>query len=188
MTGLRRGELLGLRWEDVDLEAGVLYVRQTCQWLPGKGFIFGQPKTHRSTRPVALSPDTVRRLRAHRQHQLQERLALGPAYRGKDLVFANALGEPVHQSSLRNAWLQIVKKAGVRQLRFHDLRHAHASLLLRQGVHPKIVSDRLGHSGIGITMDTYSHVMPGLQAQAAAQLNGLFKRAVSKFGWQTVSK
>ena len=175
MTGLRRGELLGLRWQDVDLEASVLHVRQTCQWLPREGFIFRQPKTYRSTRPVALSPNTVERLRHHRRREQEQRLRMGPAYKDNGLVFAGGLGAPIHQSSLRNAWLQIVDKADLGHLRFHDLRHAHASLLLKRGVHPKIVSERLGHSGISITMDTYSHVMPGLQVEAVAQLDGLVK-------------
>jgi integrase len=176
MTGLRQGELLGLRWQDVDLEASVLHVRQTCQWLPREGFIFRQPKTYRGTRPVALSRATVERLRQHRRRQLEGRLAKGPAYKDKDLVFANAMGAPVHPTNLRRAWLAVAREAGLGRLRFHDLRHAHASLLLQQGVHPKIVSERLGHSGVGITLDIYSHVLPSLQAQAADGLDGLLSR------------
>ena len=106
MTGLRQGELLGLRWRDVDLETGTLSVRQTCQWLPREGFIFRQPKTHRSTRPVSLSPNTVERLRQHRAQQLEERLALGPAYEDNDLVFATPLGAPLHPNTLRVGWLR----------------------------------------------------------------------------------
>ncbi len=173
MTGLRQGELLGLRWRDVDLEASTLSVRQSCQWLPRQGFTFRQPKTHRSARPVALPPSTVERLRQHRSQQLEERLALGPAYEDNDLVFASPLGPPIHPNTLHVGWRRIVKAAGPGHVRFHDLRHAHASLMLQQGVHPKIVSERLGHSGVGITLDTYSHVLPGLQAEAAAQLDRL---------------
>jgi integrase len=172
-TGMRQGELLGLRWRDVDLEAGALHVQQTCQWLPHQGFVFRQPKTQRSRRSVALSPETVRRLRQHRQRQLEERLFLGPAYQDSGLVFATVLGTPIDPSNLRRAWLGIVRTAGLDHMRFHDLRHAHATLLLQQGVHPKVVSERLGHSGVGITLDTYSHVLPDLQAQAAAQLDAL---------------
>lgn len=176
MTGLRQGELLGLRWQDVGLEASVLHVRQTCQWLSGEGFIFRQPKTYRGTRPVALSRATVERLREHRRRQLEQRLAAGPAYEDNDLVFANALGAPVHPTNLRKAWLAIAREAGLDRLRFHDLRHAHASLLLQQGVHPKIVSERLGHAGVAITLDLYSHVLPDLQAQAADGLDDLLSR------------
>ncbi len=95
------------------------------------------------------------------------------AHREDGLVFTSALGEPIHPSTLRGAWQRLAKAAGLERLRFHDLRHAHASLLLQQGVHPKIVSERLGHSGVGITLDTYSHVLPGLQAEAANQLDKL---------------
>lgn len=176
MTGLRQGELLGLRWQHVNLESAVLQVRQTCQWLPREGFIFRQPKTYRSARPVALSPASVERLHRHRVQQLQERLAVGPAYQDNGLVFANARGAPVHPTNLRRAWLQIVGRVGLGHLRFHDLRHTHASLLLQQGIHPKIVSERLGHSSVSITLDTYSHVVPSLQVQAAAGLDELLAK------------
>jgi len=188
MTGLRKGELLGLRWQDVDLEGGVLYVRQALQRLGSEGITFRAPKTRGSGRAVALSPATVRRLRQHRQRQLEARLIAGLAYQDNGLVFATALGTPTDPANLRRAWGRIVKAAGLDGLRFHDLRHAHATLMLQQGVHPKVVSERLGHSGIRITMDTYSHVMPGLQAAAAEQLDGLFKEVVSEFGLQNVSK
>lgn len=118
------------------------------------------------------------------QHDMDwaNRLVLGPPYQDNGLVFATALGTPVDPANLRRAWGRMVKAAGLDGLRFHDLRHAHATLMLQQGVHPKVVSERLGHSGIRIMMDTYSHVMPGLQARAAAQLDGLFKGVVSEFG------
>lgn len=176
MTGLRQGELLGLRWQDVDVEASVLHVRQTCQWLPREGFIFRQPKTHRGTRPVALSRATVERLRQHRLEQLEERLGVGPAYQDNGLVFTNTLGAPIHPTNLRKVWLQIIDRTGLGRLRFHDLRHAHASLLLQQGIHPKIVSERLGHSTVGITLDIYSHVVPSLQVEAANRLDELLAK------------
>ena len=170
-TGLRRGELLGLRWQDVDLETGMIHVRQTAQRLPGQGITFRPPKTHRSSRPVSISPSTVERLRQHRRGQLEERMALGPDYEDHDLVLATPLGMPNDPGNLRRAWGRIVKAAGVDSMRFHDLRHAHATLLLQQGVHPKVVSERLGHAGVAITLDTYSHVLPGLQEEAAEKLD-----------------
>ena len=169
MTGLRMGELLGLRWRDVDLEHGAIAVRQTCQWLPRQGFIFRSPKTYRSARPVSVPDGIVERLREHRASQLEKRLAAGSAYESHDLVFANALGTPIHPNTLRDAWIKVAAKAGLK-LRFHDLRHIHASLLLQQGVHPKVVSERLGHSAVGITLDTYSHVVPSLDAEVANRL------------------
>lgn len=98
---------------------------------------------------------------------------MGPSYRDHGLVFATAVGTPIQASNLRRAWQRIVKQADLDRLRSHDLRHAHATLLLQQGVHPKVVSERLGHASIAITLDTYSHVLPGLQAQAAAQFDRL---------------
>ena len=172
MTGLRMGELLGLRWRDVDLDAGRISVRQTCQWLPKRGFIFRQPKTYRSARPVSVADRVVERLRQQRMRQAEERLAAGSAYDNNDLVFANAVGKPIHPNRLREAWARIGVQAGLR-LRFHDLRHIHASLLLQQGVHPKVVSERLGHSTVAVTLDIYSHVVPSLQVEAASQLEEL---------------
>ncbi len=172
MTGLRMGELLGLRWRDVDLGAGRISVRQTCQWLPKRGFIFRQPKTYRSARPVSVASRVVERLRQQRIKKAEERLAAGPAYENNDLVFADAVGHPIHPNTLRDAWARITAQAGLR-LRFHDLRHIHASLLLQQGVHPKVVSERLGHSTVAVTLDIYSHVVPSLQVQAASQLEEL---------------
>lgn len=166
-TGLRLSELTGLRWQDVDSDRAVLHVRQTCQWLPRQGFSFRQPKSYRGTRPVALALATIDRLRQHRLRQLEERLAVGPGYRDHDLVFADPVGQPVLPSNLRAAWKRI-RRATALHVRVHDLRHAHATFLLAQGVHPKIVSERLGHSQISITLDLYSHTLPHLQAEAAA--------------------
>lgn len=170
-TGMRLGELLGLPWSAVDLEARVLHVHQTLQWLTGQGFTFREPKTQGSRRQIALTPSSVQRLREHRRMQLEQRLLMGSGYNDHDLVFTTALGTPIEPSNLRRTWLRIVKDAGLGHLRFHDLRHAHASLMLQQGVHPKIVSERLGHAGVGITLNVYSHVLPGLQQEAADQFD-----------------
>ena len=178
-TGLRQGELLGLRWRDVDLDAGRLSVRQTCQWLSGQGFIFRQPKTHRSTRPVALSPGTVERLHQHRVSELEKRLAAGAYWQDHDLVFTDYLGKPIHPHTLWDGWRLIIRQTGI-ALRFHDLRHAHASLMLAQGTHAKIVQERLGHSTISTTLDIYSHVAPGLQEEAAARFDQLLGRRAVK--------
>lgn len=164
MTGLRQGELLGLRWQDVDLDGRQIHVRQALQVVPG-GITFRPPKTATSKRAVEIGDATVAVLRQHRKAQLEERLFMGGAYENQDLVFATAYGKPVNPSSLREAWVKVLKVTGYK-LRFHDLRHAHASLLLAQGTHPKIVQERLGHSGIAITMDTYSHSLPSLQRDA----------------------
>lgn len=170
-TGLRQGDLLGLRWKEVDLDASVLSVGQTCQWLTGKGFTFGEPKSRKSLQAVTLPGSAVEALRHHRATQLEERLAAGPAYVDRDLVFADPVGRPTHISTLRKYWLAHTAAIGLSGLRFHDLRHTHASLLLQQGVHAKVVSERLGHATTANTMDTYSHVAPGLQVDAARRFD-----------------
>ena len=168
-TGLRQSELCGLSWESVDLERSTLTVEQSCHWLPRQGFIFRQPKTTTSIRAVTLSAGTGRRLREHRHEQLQERLSAGAAYdqEAKHLVFGDAIGRPLHPSNIRTAWQAITKQADVAGLRVHDLRHAHASALLRQGVHVKVISERLGHASIAVTMDLYGHLTGNLQEDAA---------------------
>ena len=173
MTGMRRGEILGLRWEDVDLDGSVLHVRQAAQWLPGKGWTFRQPKTAKSRRPIALAQPTVQVLRQHRLVQLEERLALGEAYADRDLVFATSVGAPIGNTGLRRVWKRIAKASGHLTLTFHDLRHLHASLLLLEGANPKVVSERLGHSSVSMTLDVYSHIMPNLQTEAAEGLGRL---------------
>ena len=173
MTGLRLGEILGLRWRDVNVNAATLSVMQTAQWVSGR-MIFRTPKTAKSRRSIELSTATVKRLKEHRQSQLEQRMALGPAYREQGLVFADATGETLHPNGgLRSTWVKITQSAGLPGLRFHDLRHAHASLMLAQGTHPKVVSERLGHATVGITLDIYSHVLPGLQREAAERLDEL---------------
>lgn len=174
MTGMRRGELLGLRWQDVDLEAGVAHVQQTAQRIPGKGWVFRQPKTRLSRRAIALSPATVTLLRQQRRQQAEGRLLAGSVYQDRDLVFASAVGTPIEPGTILRTWTRVLATAGVGHVRWHDLRHAHATLMLASGVHPKVVSERLGHASIAITLDTYSHVLPGLQAAAAAQLDAMF--------------
>lgn len=178
-TGMRRGELLGLRWADVDFDARELHIQQTAQRISGQGIVFRQPKTRLSRRSVALSTDAVASLRHIRRQQAEARLLAGPAYHDRDLVFATGLGTPLEPGNLRRAWLPITRKAGVPGLRIHDLRHAHATLMLGQGVHPKVVSERLGHASIAITLDTYSHVLPGLQAAAAEALDTIFAEVES---------
>ena len=166
-TGLRRSELVGLRWQDVDLAGGALSVTQTLQRVHGQGLLMLQPKTARSRRRVALSPEVVALLRAHRARQAELRLAVGPVWQEGGWVFTRPDGRPLDPDEVTHAFARTIKAAGIMGVRLHDLRHTHASLMLAQGVHPKIVSERLGHASITITLDTYSHVLPGLQEAAA---------------------
>lgn len=170
-TGLRQGELLGLRRQDVDAEGGRLTVYQTLHYLPGEGMTLRQPKTNRSRRALPLGATALAAFARLRRRQLEKRLTLGAAYKDIGLAFTTSLGTPVGANNLRRAFRRIVARADIGPLRFHDLRHAHATLLLARGVHPKVVSERLGHANIGITMDTYSHVLPSLQEEATRDLD-----------------
>ncbi|MCL6443602.1 MAG: site-specific integrase [Alicyclobacillus sp.] len=170
-TGMRKGEILGLRWEDIDAERGVLHVRNTLVWSRGKP-IFQPPKTDRSRRAVALSATVLAALRRHRALQAQDRLLYGQ-YQDNGLVLACPDGSPLYPRTFDNAWYRALNRTPVPRIRFHDLRHTHASLLLAQGTHPKIVSERLGHSTITLTLDTYSHLLPGLQQRAADEFDAL---------------
>lgn len=172
--GLRRGEVLGLRWTDCDLEAGCLSVRQAAEQTKAKGIAFKAPKTAKSRRTVALPALVVRALQAHRARQAEQRLLFGPAYQQLGLVVAAEDGSPFTPNRLSIAFRSLVARAGVAAVTFHDLRHSHATLLLQANVHPKIVSERLGHSTIGLTMDTYSHVIPGMQEDAARKIDAAF--------------
>lgn len=177
-TGARLGELLALRWADVDAESGTLRITRSAQRLPGQGIVFHAPKTHRSIRPIALSPVTLRILRTHRISQAEQRLAVGSAYADRDLVFANVLGQPLDGTAVTKRFQQLAQGVGLGHLRFHDLRHTAATLMLSAGTHPKIVSERLGHATINITLDTYSHVLPDMQHDAALALDALLTDAI----------
>lgn len=172
-TGMRQGELLALRWKDVDLEAATLSVRGTLSRSP-EGLTVAEPKTAGSRRHVFLGPIAVDALRRHRVNQTAERLLKAPGWENSDLVFVNEVGKPIEASNLRRrSFRPLLEKAGLPRIRFHDLRHSAATLLLTQGIHPKVVSERLGHSKVSITLDLYSHVTPTLQKEAAMALDAL---------------
>lgn len=175
-TGARLGELLALRWSDIDLDAATVQIARTVKRISGQGLVFGTPKTHRSRRSVALSADTVAVLRKHRRSQVEHRLSVGPGYENQGLVFASPTGQPLDDSNLRRAFQRLVKEAGLAPLRVHDLRHTAATLMLRASVHPKIVSEMLGHANVGITLDTYSHVTPTMQREAAEAMDAILRR------------
>jgi integrase len=175
-TGLRRGELLGLCWDCVDLEQGVITVKRQLQALKGGLVLEETTKSKSGRRSVVLTDDAIRELKAHRKRQLQEKLLLGWAYQDHNLVFCREDGRPLEPAWFTKHFERLLAKAGVPVVRLHDLRHTHASLLLARGVHPKIVQERLGHSSITMTLDLYSHLVPGLQEAAAATLNGLLSK------------
>jgi integrase len=172
MTGLRRGEALALRWADVDLERARVSVRRSLVPINGTVEVH-EPKTSRGRRLVALDPFTVSVLTAWSRRQKEERLEWGPAWADSGLVFTRADGKLIHPERASKAFRAAVKKSGLPQIHLHDLRHTHATLALEAGVHPKVVSDRLGHATVAITLDIYSHALPALSEQAAATVAAL---------------
>jgi len=175
--GVRRGELLALQWADVDLEARSASVRRTLE-ESSAGVHLKQPKTARSSRTIALPASTVAALRAHHAAQQRARLAAGKAFNKLDLVFPGRDGEPWKPSTFAAACRRVFKKAGL-TCRLHDLRHTHATMLLRQGVHPKVVQERLGHANVSITLDIYSHVAPNMQQEAAEKIDEALAAALA---------
>lgn len=172
-TGMRQGELLGLRWRDVDLDRAAVQIRGTMQ-ATSEGLRFAETKTRGSRRQVYLTDRAVDALRQHRKRQAEERLRMGAAWEDNDLVFANQVGKPIPASNLlRRSFEPLLKRADLPRIRFHDLRHSAATLLLEQGIHPKIVSEMLGHTRISTTLDLYSHVTPTMQRQAVAAFEAL---------------
>ena len=167
-TGMRRGEVLGLRWGDLDFDAGELAVAHTITTAGFDQIVSGPPKTPRSRRHVFLDDATLAVLREHRKRQREDRLAAGPSWdKDNDLVFRNELGGSIHPDWFSHEFERLIRKVGVKRIRLHDLRHTYATLALKAGMHPKIVSERLGHSTVGVTLDLYSHVTPSIARDAA---------------------
>lgn len=169
-TGLRRGELLGLRWLDVDLNRAKLTVNQSLEQTKD-GLRFKAPKTKRSRRAIALSPSAVEQLKQHRSRQAEERLSLGLGKDPNGLVFTRLDGSPISPRDFTKSFSRLVAKAKVPAISLHGLRHTHFTNLLREGIHPKIASERAGHASVAITLDIYSHAVPGLQEDAAMRID-----------------
>jgi integrase len=166
-TGLRRGELLGLRWKDVDLESGVLRVGRALVREGGR-YRLGETKTKRGHRSIRLTSLALRTLRAHRKRQLEEKMRFAGLYEDGGLIFATRKGTPVNPENLvKRSFKPLLERAGLPEIRFHDLRHTCATLLLGRGVHPKLVQELLGHATIAMTLDTYSHFLPSMGDQTA---------------------
>ncbi len=174
-SGLRRSEILGLKWADMDFMFGQLSVNRTLHQLKDGRYIFRPPKTAKSKRKVSLTPLSLEVMQEYYEEQKKLCDTLGIPFSDERLVFCHVEdGKPLRPNTITRAWVSIGEKAGLKHIRLHDCRHTHASLLLKQGVHPKIVSERLGHSSVQITLDTYSHVTPGLQAAAAKSFDEAF--------------
>jgi integrase len=170
LCGLRRGEIAALRWRDINLENGQLVVNESAEQTQA-GVRYKKPKSGKG-RMVALSARVVNELRSHRAQQAEELLALGVPLSDGTFVIAQVDGSPLQPRTITHQWqLLLAENKSLPRIRFHDLRHAHATHMLSSGVHPKIASERLGHSKVGITMDLYSHVLPGMQEDAVARVD-----------------
>ena len=174
-TGMRRGELLALQWGDLDLDRGVLRVERSLEETKA-GLRFKPPKTKRGRRNIALPPDAVTMLRAHRIKQLETRLVIGLGkIEPSTLVLSDVEGRPLKPHTVSRAWQRIVVAKGLPQVTFHALRHTHASMLIRKGVDILTISRRLGHSAAAITLDVYGHLIEGADAAAAKAIEGVLK-------------
>ncbi len=174
-TGMRPSEYLALQWKDIDFDGARIQVRRSLDWRRKGQWNFSEPKTARSRRSIPIPAEVSDRLQRHRRVQAEERLKAGPDWSDHDLVFCDRRGEPLdRQNLLRRHLRPLLKKAGISaDLTLYSLRHSCATLMLAAGIHPKVVSERLGHSSITITLDIYSHVMPTLQEEATDRIGTL---------------
>ncbi|MDY7046405.1 site-specific integrase [Virgibacillus sp. M23] len=172
-TGMRQGEILGLRWKDIDIENETISVVQT---LSHKGQeLSAGAKTDSGNRRISIDSNTLSQVLKHRTLQKEEMMVNSPLYNShNDLVVRTSTGLPLSPRNLLRSFYSIIDKSGIKKIRFHDLRHTHASLLLKQGVNPKIVSERLGHANVRITLDTYSHLLPNLQKETVNNFSKMF--------------
>ena len=174
-TGMRRSELLALRWQDIDFLLSQIYVNRSLHVLKGGKVILKSPKSAKGRRVVAMTPSLFLVLNEYRKEREAESILLEKPILDSDLVFST-LDKPLLPNTVTYAWIKLIRRIGIKVIRFHDARHTHASLMLKQGIHPKVVQERLGHSTIAITLDTYSHVAPGLQEAAAKRFDDVLNK------------
>ena len=175
--GLRRGELLGHRWQDLDLEAGKLSVWQALEQT-SDGIKFKTPKTPKPRRLIVLPPFVAATLKTHKAEQNERRMEQGNTYKDHDLVFPYTDGSPWLPSHFSRMFTHHARRLKI-DCRLHGLRHSHATQLLRQGIHPKIVSERLGHATVGFTLDTYAHAVQGMDEEAAVKIGAALQTALA---------
>ncbi len=177
-TGMRRGEVLGLRWKDVDLKEQKISVTQSLVY-DEEGFRFSDLKTNSSKRLISIDDDLTSELKRYKVQQNHFKLSLGVEYHDQDLVCCREDGKPIYPRTLAMHFDSTIKKSGVPKIRLHDLRHTHATILLKLGENPKVVSERLGHSNVKMTLDTYSHVTPDMQKSTADKFGNALKSNLS---------
>jgi integrase len=174
-TGMREGEILGLRWSDIDLVKGALQISHTLGYIPKYGFVEGKPKTKSSERGILLPQFLVTLLKEHRALQLETRLKAGAKWIDRDLAFPNGVGNYLFNSTLRRQFYRLLEDIGLPRMHFHDLRHSAATILISMGVPANVVQKLLGHSDIAITLGTYGSVLPTMQQDAANRMDDVFE-------------
>ncbi len=172
-TGMRQSELLALQWRDVDLLMAELNISKSSHRLNTGEFVIQGTKTAKSSRRIALSPNTCLILRAHLENEMARCAQLGVTFSNDRLLFCEYDGKPLIPATIRQYWQRLIKRLGYPHIRFHDMRHTHATLMLKQGISPKVIQERLGHATISTTLDIYSHVTPGMQRQAVESFDKL---------------
>jgi integrase len=175
VTGMRLGELLALRWSEINLTRGILQVRHTVNLIKGFGITESEPKTESSKRSIILPPFVIDALVQHRASQNEARIKAGAKWQELGLVFPNTQGGYFRRPKLHTMYKKLLKEAGLPDIRFHDLRHSAATIFLSMGIHPKIVQEVLGHSDITLTLSVYSHVLPSMQQEAMNRMDALFR-------------
>jgi len=165
-TGMRKGELLALRWQDIDVANRSLHIRRSVNRFPGYGFVENEPKTTTSRRKIVLPLFAIEALKQHKAFQDEARQKVGTAWQDHDLVFCNTIGGFQDVKHLRVSFKRLLKEAGLPEIRFHDHRHSAATILLSMGVNVKVIQELLGHSQTSMTLDIYTHVLPGMQNEA----------------------
>lgn len=172
-TGMRQGELLGLMWKDIDWINRQIHVQRQLSRVPNGSLVFSGPKTAKGRRNIVISPTMIDSLRKHMEEQEDYKKVVGEKWEENDLIFPSKFGTPLHHANMFREYKELLRETGLPLIRFHDLRHTAATLLLQQGVHPKIVQERLGHADISMTLNTYSHVLPSMQEDAALKMDEL---------------
>jgi len=172
LTGMRQGEIMGLRWKDIDMDSQIIYIRQT---LTQNAEIKYGAKNSSSIRSIHISNKLISELKMHRKRVLAEKLLIGKEYNDFDLVICTQIGKPMIPRNFRKEFYNLTEKIGLPKLRFHDLRHTHATILIQQNVNVKLISERLGHAEIGTTLDTYSHVLPNMQKTVSDELDKIIE-------------
>ncbi|WP_077298740.1 tyrosine-type recombinase/integrase [Virgibacillus pantothenticus] len=174
-TGMRQGEVLGLKWDCVDFSNKMIYVKRSLKRSEENNYHIADLKNNSSYRSISISGSDIFELKKHLNEQKRIRMNAGDSYLDNNLVVTAGIGTHVLPSNLGRAFRRAIKRSKLNKIRFHDLRHTHASMLFALGVHPKIVQERLGHSSIQVTLDTYSHMLPNMQEPVAESLESAFK-------------